>query len=860
MKHHINEVAARFLRTVYRNTSVKDEWTKLHSSSLGRYTKKQLTSMLLDEFHEYHFQELNGHIDNFCSRFSSDTLDFFDVLLDFSRNMITRYDDRFCFKYQFTDIWRMITKEIGEEIFVTAAVLQNDYQRRFLNRQKMDWSYCIEHDNHELHQMLRRDVGVSENHFHLRGSSPYFDISWIYLMNDLSNSRYESMLDEMEQEVLNQFPGKKSEYPLKVIWRKAAAIRLFLHLFITRRTNPEVEDLYQKIIGQVLPYNSNVICTFPINDIQSMCNTVNHIGSLDYAQMFSKKPRQKYYALCGERTLLYHCLRVIMMREEEYKIVTQMLFLYLMLKHRFYSEFVQSNERIGFYNFNQYQSRKDGIIPWQDELMVATNTICSVIENNHIYRAELRITPQLAAKETAEAIQIYDTAICKALSCVQNRYGAECEKNFFYTMHFVKRPEAYQNGFCRHQKLRQENHIKAHELLVLNYYDLNAAKRIYGIDASGAEMDCRPEVFAPVFRYLQNYDPHTTMPDGESFRQLKATFHVGEDNYDIADGLRAIDEAVNYLSLRSGCRLGHATMLGILPKEFYVVKNPVSMPSQIFLDNVVWMYFFIRENSIHFDDVSHLLSYLKEKFEWYFHRIYADAINSANVIECCAEASKHGYSSINMPIRRENFKFDIYHYYLSYLLRGDEPDLYRNGYLSGNILGSNGYKVCYAKSEMQEARANFEASYLYYLYHYSESVNQKGLESVHEKLPEYFVQGVELIQKKMRSNLCFDGIAIETNPTSNLFISIIDGYAKHPITCFYDNALRKIPGEVQLNVSINTDDKSVFSTCLSNEYAYLMFNLEQEKDENGNPLYTRFEIMQWLDEIRKMGNEQSFAN
>ena len=85
-------------------------------------------------------------------------------------------------------------------------------------------------------------------------------------------------------------------------------------------------------------------------------------------------------------------------------------------------------------------------------------------------------------------------------------------------------------------------------------------------------------------------------------------------NYDIADGLRAIDEAVNYLSLRSGCRLGHATMLGILPKEFYAVKNPVSMPSQIFLDNVVWMYFFIRENSIHFDDVSHLLSYLKEKF------------------------------------------------------------------------------------------------------------------------------------------------------------------------------------------------------------------------------------------------------
>ena len=65
---------------------------------------------------------------------------------------------------------------------------------------------------------------------------------------------------------------------------------------------------------------------------------------------------------------------------------------------------------------------------------------------------------------------------------------------------------------------------------------------------------------------------------------------------------------------------------------------------------------------------------------------------------------------------------------------------------------------------------------------------------------------------------------------------------------------------IQLNISINTDDKSTFSTCLSNEYAYLLYYLEHKKDEKNNYVYSRFEIMQWLDEIRKMGNDQSFAN
>lgn len=60
------------------------------------------------------------------------------------------------------------------------------------------------------------------------------------------------------------------------------------------------------------------------------------------------------------------------------------------------------------------------------------------------------------------------------------------------------------------------------------------------------------------------------------------------------------------------------------------------------------------------------------------------------------------------------------------------------------------------------------------------------------------------------------------------------------------------------NISINTDDKGIFHTSLENEYALMACAMEKERDENGNPKYNRQMVYQWLDNIREMGNMQSF--
>ena len=127
----------------------------------------------------------------------------------------------------------------------------------------------------------------------------------------------------------------------------------------------------------------------------------------------------------------------------------------------------------------------------------------------------------------------------------------------------------------RNHRVRLEvgNQAKAMHKLIGGKY------KFVGIDATNSEMFCRPEVFAHAYRYLDM--------DG-----IRRTYHVGEDYFDLTDGLRAIDEAIFFLRMRHGDRLGHCIALGINPKMYYEShRYHIPIPQQILLDNLVWLYF-----------------------------------------------------------------------------------------------------------------------------------------------------------------------------------------------------------------------------------------------------------------------------
>lgn len=123
----------------------------------------------------------------------------------------------------------------------------------------------------------------------------------------------------------------------------------------------------------------------------------------------------------------------------------------------------------------------------------------------------------------------------------------------------------------RHAKLRES--IKQQAMAVWNFRSSGSSMvyRLVGIDAANSEIFCRPEVFATAFRYLTRHkiERIESVPRPQD---LGLTYHVGEDFYDIIDGLRAVDEVLTFLCFRNGSRLGHGLVLGTDVKNIILVE------------------------------------------------------------------------------------------------------------------------------------------------------------------------------------------------------------------------------------------------------------------------------------------------
>lgn len=140
----------------------------------------------------------------------------------------------------------------------------------------------------------------------------------------------------------------------------------------------------------------------------------------------------------------------------------------------------------------------------------------------------------------------------------------------------------------------------------------------------------------------------------------------------------------------------------------------------------------------------------------------------------------------------------------------------------------------------------------------------EGEKRVEIKISPLYKIAVAKVQKALQRKVANQGVAIETNPSSNYLIGTFKRYDKHPIIRFYNRSLtvdqEKLQNCFQLNVSINTDDIGVFSVSLENEYAYMALALEKAKDEQGRYMYNKNMIYQWIDDVREMGVEQTLLS
>lgn len=873
----------------------EEEFIKFAAEYLKRYTEGECRLL-------YHcLQEYTTDSETLPKRSRRRSgLNPFHLIFFLVRNLLLISDNRLEVHYEKLLEWRRLTVQLSEDIFTCAylAVMGRHGNQTW---DSWCWDAVIGHNNQRLNRLLEQ--GISENHFHLWASAPYFQLYWVVMMNhEKGPGGYEALFQEMDrrkQYVNYNLDEKHGNVPYRVQCLQAMLIRAYLYTWLTgavldigeydiavrevqdqmdrmggtgetdRRKQEKWEHLRErkhngfislKAIKELVPEgwyrrqyrvktygrvrtllesSWNIEAYQP--EILSAIAALREFGpgkedyvslSLEAAEHLSDAER----IYCSERWFLCRMFQKIFSDGAAYREEYNWFYAYLVIKEHIRSELVQANDRIGFLNFQRYSRRKNKGLPATKTDYAGKMALQNTLRSPRLLSLEARIAPCDTAPENRDYIRMLD-------GLLEPEYKERC----FYVFHFAKTedktPAIMQDIACRHYEKRKRLKKQAEELIRFRERYPETAKRVKGIDACSYEIGCRPEVFAQAFRYLRGHVLRIEGWDGvEVVPQLRVTYHVGEDYLDMADGLRAIDEAVRFLELDCGDRLGHAIALGYDPERWYREKNyKILLTEQDYIDNVAWMYGRIVEFKIMGQEA--LLHYLEKEFEYHFRRVY-------------------GHS-----IFRENRNFTILTYYYAQRLRGDCPEYYweRRCRRPENCEETYyDYALLRKGMEREHYREIPEVVILYYLYHYDRDVKQAGARALEADISRQWIRGIAALQKKMQSYVAMRGIGIETNPSSNVMISGLQKYDEHPIIRFYNQHLvsdQRQPEEcAQLSVSINTDDKGIFSTSLENEYALMACALEQSKDDDDNYLYSKTVVYEWLDRIREFGNQQTFGD
>lgn len=868
-----------------------DDITKDKFVQLAGYYVKNYSNDELENLFSYIQNEYEERADYFRGfgriHANKDNFDIFDAILIFAVRTLQENDGEPVCQYEHMLRWRMTSHELDEDVFTTAFLAYRDVRYEKPNR-SFSWRPVIRHNNAYLNKILAQ--GLADNHFHLKGSAPQFPLSWISMMNNVTNRKFHEQLERYSKKRLSVIYSNGDEGYLYIDYLKAALIRCYLFSKLThqpfifkretdrRGGNEEQgekstgEDIDEKIIETLLNDPREIL--FYRKDIQQNIwifkthNFTEKKTKLDYAMSYSGTRQSNVNdILTGERWFMYHMFQLIFSKNQAYRKYYNMFYAYLVIKETIRSELVQTNLNIGFDNFEQYQDRKEDFIentPF--EAPYVEMALKGTLQNQNILALEVRITPKQTDALNRDYIRKIDGILGN---------DEELQKRYFYVLHFIKENDHMEglgnDIYCRHYVKRKK--LKQQALAVARFrvrYP-KEAQRVRGIDACSKEIGCRPEVFSQTYRFLRNHMVYPAWNDKiKPVHQLALTYHVGEDYVDMLDGLRAVDEAICFLRLDCGSRIGHGLALGVDVDEYYSMKNNrILIKQQDYLDNLVWMYYRIKRFGLqHYDD---LLLFIEQQYSKYFRQIYGNFVCDDFFNRTMQDARAHFREKngetcdIVEGYCNTHFYFRISEYYAAWKLRGDAPECYKYGYFQepNDFSEWDRYAVNRNFPDDYKIRYNPECAYLYYLYHYCSKAKKEGEKIIEAKPTPRMIACVKEIQSEMKKWVAKIGIGIETNPSSNYLIGSFKRYDKHPIFDFYNIGLTTSKEELdncpQLPVCINTDDQGIFSTYLENEYALLALALEKAKNEDGRNKYNRTMIYRWLDNVRKQGLNLSFS-
>lgn len=357
---------------------------------------------------------------------------------------------------------------------------------------------------------------------------------------------------------------------------------------------------------------------------------------------------------------------------------------------------------------------------------------------------------------------------------------------------------------------------------------------VVSVDAVGKETHTPPEVFAPHFRYLRNapkglknniFDNLHTF---DYHPNLLITVHAGEDFNHIVTGMRRVDETIEFFEMQRRDRLGHVLSLGIRPKDWIESVQELVVYKGDYFDDLVWLCQKLKQISCRELDLSHYIHIYTDKIWELFSELYPMCKQSLHINDL----------------------------YQAWAYRKNCPITYYQRERGETLFGE------YEQRVLDEDKPSKEVKEIYELYQTNKKVRE-AYKSVmkldKQELKKEELEVWELVQDKILDEIAQKGIIIETNPSSNIFISAMKGYAYHPIFRFYPPKSKYLKKGKRFNrygqrngrisITINSDDPAIFVTSLQNEYKTIK-NIAKKRYNCSDK-----EADDWLNDIREFGVE-----
>lgn len=778
--------------------------------------------------------------------------------------------------------WRDIYLRLGQDTIVCPFLAYQDFCNK-CRRQDFTWPVTLRINDSELYHILGR--GIAENHNHINGGTQSFQVTWCRLMNYPEMIRTE-LKHFKDNNLFAKLSRGETERGLDLFERLELASLLRSILFramhrddFRNHSDMESEPIGQKAFNGERAFYEEYMKPFSVQN--GLCILIDSLrmgkgAQLDYPDgvtfcldyvldnvLIQSCLNSHIRVLAAERFFLYQCTMECMKRNGFSSFEQELFYLYLVLKCNFRSEMIQANNQTGFKNFLNYQDRKDDA--WDENPYfweAARMAINYRLNAESIVSLEGRLVPKAVSEINIEKAYRFDRAKlfadCRSEETWDySKYDFDIELDadkfadapYFFVYHFIKIPDDrklkkadFSITPCRHQTHRRNLRNTAIGLMEALQKSTYLRNRMRAIDTSASELDARPEVFASVYRYIDgmqqkwNTRLDTLLPS--SPMRISKTYHAGEDFLDIADGLRAIDEAIDFMALGPGDRIGHALAMGVYSEDHYRLKKFESVTTkQDRLDDLVWTLYRSKELGVQID--GRIKSELQTEAYKLFREIYGEAID------------------------RNGWNCELIDYYFSMKIRCDDPSLYfplERALAKSKELSVFGeefdfYLLNRRNPGLAEYRNRDCVAGLYHYYHYGAEEGLCGKQIITCKISKAYMKLMRQMQDAMQRYVEERRIVIECNPSSNVLIGTFQRYDRHPVFRFNNRELAW--GEknncAQLQVCINTDDLGVFDTSLEFEYALLEQALLTQKDDSGRSKYNARDVMAYLNDLREMG-------